>query len=104
MQYNDSSGGAPNPAKPTPLEFRCDVDRVIKKCLPGGAARTAFSMVYIMPRSDEQLDIEIAADRILGVRRHNLEEGMGAEFIRRKLYPTNRYFKSIRKPRNRKAV
>lgn len=102
MQYGDSSGSSmPNKAKPTPLDFRCDVDRVITKCNKTPLALFNFNNAYVWYDSDDSIDMEIHAQKTLGDMRHGLEQGMGAEFAKRKLFPTSKYFKSVRQTRGK---
>lgn len=104
MEYSDAGAGPSQPdrAKPTPQDFSIDVDRVIKKCLKDEVKRTRFTMTYICFDSDDPIDIEIYADKVMGPTRHGLEQGMGAEFIKRGLWPTQGrggYFFTIRQLR-----
>jgi hypothetical protein len=97
IRYGASKGSSlPNKAKPTPLDFRCDVDRVITKCNKTPLALFNFNNSYVWYDSDDTIDIEIHAQKLLGNMRHGLEQGMGAEFVKRKLFPTAKYFKSVR--------
>jgi hypothetical protein len=99
---SDCSGGTPNPAKPSLADFRCDVERVIHKCVSAGGLMARFTSTYIMFDSDNPIDIERFADKVIGSGRHNLEQGIGAEFIKRGIYPLHGkrgYFHAIRMPR-----
>ncbi len=100
IQYNDGSGGTRYAAKPTLTDFKCDVERVIKKCVKHLAF---FRAAYVLYDSEDPIEREIHADKIIGEGRHNLEQGMGAEFIKRKLHPTKGkggYFHAVRKERH----
>lgn len=104
MQYNDSCGGSRFEAKPTPTDFRCDVARVLLKLvvLKSTALWMNFKAAYIEYDSDDQIEREQYADKILGSMRHNLEQEIGGEFIRRHLFPAQGkggYFTAIRKAR-----
>jgi hypothetical protein len=100
----DVSGGGKATAyhvKPTLTDFRCDVDKVIMKCTVG-VLRLRFVLTYIQYDSESSIDMEKHADIMLGSGRHNLEQGMGAEFIKRGIYPLRGgrgYFHCVRKPR-----
>lgn len=101
IQYGDSSGGTRYAAKPTLTDFKCDVERVIKKCVKTG--KINFLKAYVWFDSDDSIEREIHADHVIGAGRHNLEQGMGAEFLKRKIHPTKGkggYFHVIRKERH----
>jgi|ERR1019366_10231658 hypothetical protein len=89
-QYSDRGSPSEPGLKPTPLDFRCDVDRVIKKCVRNLGA---FRAVYIDCETDDEIEIGRRAQRIIGGGMHNLEQGMGALFIHRELSPPSKYFK-----------
>jgi hypothetical protein len=96
--------GVSNPVKPSLTDFRCDVDRVINKCVPESdkVMRLRFRLAYIEFDSENPIDMEVMAEKVIGSGRHNLEQGMGAEFIKRGLYPLHGkrgYFHTIRQPR-----
>ena len=102
VAITDAGGGTPNPAKPSLTDFRCDVERVIYKCVKAGGLMARFAAVYIMFDSENPIDTERLADQVIGSGRHNLEQGLGAEFLKRGIYPLNGkrgYFHSIRQPR-----
>lgn len=99
IQYGDGSGGTRYEAKPTLTDFKCDVERVIKKCVTD---LSLFSIAYVYFDAEDPIEREVYADKVIGAGRHNLEQGMGAEFIRRKLHPTKGkggYFHVIRRER-----
>lgn len=105
MQYNDSSGVPRYEAKPTPTDFKCDVEKVISKCAKKWPGLKNFYLAYVVFDSDDTIEIEVHANRVIGEGRHGLEQGMGAEFIRRKLFPAQGkkgYFNAIRKWRGAK--
>jgi hypothetical protein len=102
MQYTDGDGPTSRyEAKPTPTDFRCDVDCVITKCVKHVKRLVRFTMTYIYYDSIDPIDMEIYADKMMGPTRHGLEQGMGAEFIKRNLYPSSKYFKAVRQRRAR---
>ena len=97
VKYSDGSGGSRNPAKPTMTDFKCDVDRVLKKCVK---QPVRFRLAYVEFDSDDPIEREVYAEKVMGPTRHNLEQGIGAEFIRRHISPTRGkkgYFTSVRK-------
>lgn len=107
MEYSGAGSGPsqPNQAKPTPQDYAIDVDRVIKKCLKDLTRRALFIKAYVDYDSEDSIDIEIHADKVMGPTRHGLEQGMGAEFLKRKLWPTQGrggYFHTVRQDRGRK--
>jgi hypothetical protein len=101
-----SGGGkaVSNPARPSFIDFRCDVDRVINKCIPVAHTeiRIRFRAAYIDFDCTDYIEMEVHADRTMkmGLGRHNLEEGIGAEFKKRDIYPIKKYFHTVRKSRS----
>jgi|SRR5208282_1084899 len=96
--------GVMNPVRPTLTDLRCDVDTVVNKCIPREQVETRlrFRAAYILFDSVSSIDCEVFAEKIMGSMRHNLEQGMGAQFIARGIYPLygkKGYFTTIRKPR-----
>ena len=103
MQYNDGGSAVRNPATPTPLDFRCDVDRVIRKCIKDAYDYALFFITYVCYDTDDTIEFEMNADKQFGPRRHNLEQGIGALFITRRIYPCSGkkgYFSTIRRKRH----
>jgi hypothetical protein len=98
IQYGDNAGGTRYAARPTLTDFKCDVERVIKKCVTD---ELFFRTAYVLFTPEDVIEREVYADKIIGAGRHNLEQGMGAEFIRRHIYPTKGkggYFNTVRRP------
>ena len=96
--------GVMNPIRPTLADFRADVDRVINKCISREQfeLRLRFKAAYILFDSVSSIDCEVFAEKIMGSMRHGLEQGIGALFISRGIYPMygrGGYFTSIRQPR-----
>jgi hypothetical protein len=94
--------GVMNPVQPSLTDFRCDVDKVIKKCCPRKPDKVRFRLSYILFDSPDPIEMERYADKVMGGGRHNLEQGMGAEFVKRGIFPMygkGGYFRSIRQPR-----
>lgn len=101
MQYNDNGAVSRYEAKPTPTDFRCDVEQVLKQFLTKFITASMIQVAYVDYDSDVAVEIEIHAQNILGSSRHGFEQRVGAEFNRRGIYPTsgNRgYFHVIRQP------
>lgn len=104
IQYGDAAGGTRYAAKPTLTDFKCDVERVITKCVNGKSMieKLNFLKAYVWFDSEDAIEREMHADKVIGEGRHSLEQGMGALFIKRHLYPTKGkggYFHVIRKER-----
>ncbi len=102
-----SSSAQQDPAKPTSVDFKCDVFKVIAKILPSSVKMTDFHLAYTLYDSETDVDREIHAQSKLGSRRHSIEQRMGAEFIRRKIFPVKGrggYFFRLRKPRGYAAT
>ena len=94
--------GVMNPVRPTLTDMRCDVDRVINKCCPRKIDRLRFRLAYVLYDSPDPIEMGRYADKVIGGGKNNLEQGMGAEFIKRgisPLYGNGGYFKTIRQPR-----
>jgi hypothetical protein len=94
--------GVSNPVKPSLTDFRCDVMKVVNKCLLNAVDRLRFRLAYIDFDSESPIDCEVFAERVMGSMRHGLEQGCGAEFIKRGIYPMHGkkgYFHTIRQPR-----
>lgn len=95
-----AASGTPNLAKPSPLDFRCDVDkavaRIVKKRL------SLFIAVY-MTEEHEDLIQEVLADKALGGIRHSYEQRLGEEFCKLHIFPVqghNGYFHTLRRKTN----
>lgn len=99
------SGGSRNPAKPTPVEFWADVFLTIRDACPRDISFVRFFLAYVLGDADQDDEIarEMHAQKTLGDRRHSVEQRVGAEFIRRKIYPVQGkgYFYAPRQWRNR---
>jgi len=94
--------GVSNPVRPSLTDFRCDVERVFNKCVTAQDMVVRFRAVYINFDSENPIDNERYADKVIGSMRHGLEQGIGALFIKNGLYPLHGgggYFHTIRQPR-----
>lgn len=90
MNMATSGSAAPrNPAKPTLVEFRCDVFMAIKAACPKDIDLKQFFLAYVLGDADQDDSIarEIHAQKLLHDRRHSVEQRIGAEFLKRKLFP-----------------
>jgi hypothetical protein len=104
LSISDGGKGATNPVRPTMTDFRCDCESIINHCVKNQDAVVRFRAVYINYDSEEQMDIERYADKVIGAGRHGLEQGIGALMITRGLYPLHGkggYFTTIRQPRGK---
>jgi hypothetical protein len=100
---NAAAGSKPsrNPAKPTPLDFKVDVDRVVN-IVVSEKNRRRFYVAYGGRWTDDQLEVERLADKLLGGVRHSYEQRLGDQFIKRGLFPVqgHGYFWSVRGQRD----
>jgi hypothetical protein len=83
-------GGSVDKAKPTPSDFRCDVERIVE-ALVAVKYHQWFWAAYTWFDSDEYIDREVFAQKMLGDRRHSWEQRLGAKFIEVGLHPTTLY-------------
>jgi hypothetical protein len=83
------SGGktSVNPAKPSTLEFKCDVYLAIQAACPKNVSLVDFCIAYLLFDSDDEIERNVYALKILGPRCHSVEQRVGAEFVRRKIFP-----------------
>lgn len=102
LNMEKSGGGTPNPAKPSILDFRCDVEKVIKKIVPQ-RHYARFLKAYIFVECTTDIEQEKWADKVLGGMRHSFEQRMGEVFNQRKIFPVQGrgYFHSIRRARGK---
>ena len=108
MSYGNGCAGSFYAARPKAIDYKIDCDRVFIKCLKSRSEQERFAKAYIFYDSDDPIDREIFAQSILGDKRHTLEQGIGALFLKRGLYPAVKYFRAIRgkkvKPRQVKLT
>ena len=93
----DSGGGgcSIDKAKPTPCEFRCDVEKAVE-ALVATKYHLHFWAAYTWYDSEDVLDREMFAQCMLGDRRHSWEQRLGAKFIEIGLFPPTLYFRHKR--------
>jgi hypothetical protein len=96
MSYGNGCAGSFYAARPKSIDYKIDCDRVFIKCLKFRSEQERFAKAYIFYDSDDPIDREIFAQSILGDKRHTLEQGIGALFLKRELYPAVKYFRAIR--------
>lgn len=76
-----------NPVTPLPLDFWCDVLLAIRAVLPRGVSLKNFMLAYIVYDSEDELERNMHAVKVLGGRAHSVEQRLGAEFVRRQIWP-----------------
>lgn len=93
-----SGGGkaAPNPARPSVVDFRADVMKAVTARLPKDVHLSGFLAAYVLYDSEDAIEREVHAQKILGDRRHSVEQRVGEEFVKRAIYPTAGYFRSTK--------
>jgi len=97
MKMGTGGGGsAKNTAAPNPVEFRCDVMLAIKAAMPKGVSMTNFLLAYLCFDSDDAIERDVHAQKVLGGRIHSVEQRIGAEFIRRGIWPIAAYMYPVR--------
>lgn len=85
-----------NPVKPLPLDFWADVLLAMRAAMPRGVTWVKFFLAYLVYDSDSETERNVHAHRVLGGRCHSVEQRMGAEFVRRGIYPLSAYLKPDR--------
>jgi hypothetical protein len=96
--------GVSNPVRPSLTDFRCDCENIFNKVVTAQDMVVRFRACYINYDSENLIDNDLYADKVIGSMRHGLEQGIGALFIKNGLYPLHGkggYFTSIRQPRGR---
>jgi hypothetical protein len=88
-----ASGSTPNLMKPTPLDFKADVERIVRTHVD---RYYLFEQAYFFYDSDDVIDQERFADLVMGGGRPMMEQRLGEMFIRHGLYPTQKYFNTER--------
>lgn len=85
------------------MEFWADAFLAIQQACPKDVDLRRFHRAYTLYDSEDVIDIEKHAQKVLGDRRHSVEQRVGAEFIRRKIYPVQGkgYFYAVREVRAR---
>jgi hypothetical protein len=91
--YGEGEGTACS-EKPSIVDFRCDVDLIIREVVPDDILRVKFYITYVMEQITSDLSI---TDKKV---RNSLEQKMGKLFRTRGLSPVKRYFTVTRRKRN----
>jgi hypothetical protein len=100
-------GGSPtarNPVAPNVVEFRCDVMLAIRAAMPKGVSLKNFFLAYLLYDSDDEIERNVYAQKILGGRVHSVEQRVGAEFVRRAIWPEAVYMYPPRLKRPRTSL
>src|ERR1035438_1042863 len=82
ITISDSGKGVSNPVRPSLTDFRCDVEKVLARCLKSYLAKRDFLTAYVYYDSEDTIDLEMHAQQVIGEGRHGLEQGIGALFIK----------------------
>lgn len=101
------AGGSPaakNPAAPTAVDFRCDVLMAIKAAMPKGVRLSKFILAYMLWDSEDAMEQNIFSQKVLGGRVHSVEQRVGAEFVRRGIWPDQAYMYPQRMERPRTSL
>jgi hypothetical protein len=104
MNYGGGDAGSIYAARPKPIDYKIDCDRVFTHCLKSRSEQERFAKAYVFYDSEVPIDREIRAQSILGDQRHSLEQGVGALFVKRELYPASKYFLVIRGKKVKRQV
>jgi hypothetical protein len=78
-----AGGGGKNIGNPK-SDFRCDVEIVLDGIVPS-KNRNRFNVTYAS-WTDNSIEMEMLADKMLGGQRHSWEQRAGAKFIETGLY------------------
>jgi len=89
-----AKGAARDPAKPTALDFRVDVDNVVKLIVPKKWL-IRFYATYTVSASDSAIEQGVFEDKMLGGLRHSFEQRIGEMLWRKKI--ASDYFHTIRR-------
>jgi hypothetical protein len=100
-------GGSPsakNPIAPNAVEFRCDVMLAIRAAMPKGVSLAKFVQAYLLWDSEDAIEQNVFAQKIMGGRVHSVEQRIGAEFVRRGIWPEAAYMYPPRVERPRTSL
>lgn len=103
----EKAGGSPcpkNPIAPNGVEFRADVMLAIRAAMPKGVRLSNFLLAYLLYDSDDEIERNVFAQKVLGGRVHSVEQRIGAEFVRRGIWPQAGYMFPPRQERPRSSV
>lgn len=101
------AGGSPsakNPVAPNLVEFRCDVMMAVRAAMPKGVSLAKFVQAYLLYDSEDVIEQNVFAQKVMGGRVHSVEQRIGAEFVRREIWPEAQYMYPPRVERPRTSV
>ena len=104
FERSGSSPSARNPVAPNTVEFHSDVMLAIKASMPKGVRLAKIIQAYILWDSEDALEQNIFAQKVLGGRVHSVEQRIGAEFVRRGIWPLAAYMYPPRVERPRSSL
>lgn len=90
-----------NPVKPSSLEFWTDVVKAFRAAKPQAVPLYKFLAAYMLFDSESELERNTFASKMIGVRVHSCEQRVGAEFIRRGIWPLQKYLNPPRPGRKK---
>src|ERR1035438_289604 len=102
VSISDGGKGVSNPVRPSLTDFRCDVEKILERVKLPPDMVVRFHACYVHFDSENPIDIERYADKVIGGGRHGLEQGVGSLFIKHGIYPLHGkggYFHCVRQPR-----
>jgi hypothetical protein len=90
---------SPNPTKPSVIDYRADVMKAVSAKLPKDVPLSKFLAAYVLYDSEDSIERELHAQKVIGDRRHSVEQRLGEEFIRRGIFPVQGkgYFYTLRR-------
>lgn len=80
--------GTPNPARPTPVDFMCDVEMLIERIVPKTLLKNFFNEYIMENNSLDQSE------------KDSFEQQLGSTFAKCQMWPIRKYFLTIRKKVN----
>jgi len=78
------------------LDLWCDIMSAIRASMPRGIPLSKFMLAYIVFDSDDELERNTHAHKILGGRCHSVEQRLGSEFVQRGIHPVKKYMKEFK--------
>ena len=84
--------GKVNPAAPTDSDFFADVELVVREFITDLTSQLKFSCTYLLGDTESP-----EYYRFTDGEQRTVEQKVGREFIRRRLYPPEKYFKTEKK-------
>jgi hypothetical protein len=69
------------------VEFWADIFLAIAAAIPKDIDLVKYHLAYTLYDSEDDIECELHAQELLGNRRHSVEQRLGAEFIKRGIFP-----------------